>query len=103
MTTYDDYGNIKYIGDIFDFKYNGKGKLYYQNKYYEKDEKIYFNGIFGMDKFIKCTLFSPEGNIVYEGEFIDNYPKEGKNISIYNINGIIEYIRDLFNNQYNGI
>ena len=55
-----------------------------------------------MDIFIKGTLFSPEGNIVYEGEFIDNYLKEGKNISIYNINGIIEYIGDLFNGKYNG-
>ena len=55
-----------------------------------------------MDYFIKGTLFSPEGNIVYEGEFIDNYPKEGKNIIIYNINRIIEYIGDLFNGKYNG-
>ena len=55
-----------------------------------------------MDKFIKGTLFSPEGNKVYEGEFIDNYPKEGKNITIYNINGNTEYIGDLFNGKYNG-
>ena len=55
-----------------------------------------------MDKFIKGILFSPEGNKVYEGEFIDNYPKEGKNITIYNIKGIIKYIGDLFNGKYNG-
>ena len=55
-----------------------------------------------MEKFIKGKLFSPKGDKVYEGEFIDNYPKEGKNISIYNINRIIEYIGDLFNGKYNG-
>ena len=102
MTIYDYYGKIKYIGDFLDFKYNGKGCLYYKNKYYEKDEKIYFDGIFGMDKFIKGTLFSPKGDKLYEGEFIDNYPKEGKNITIYNINGNIEYIGDFFNGKFNG-
>jgi hypothetical protein len=94
---YYDNGDIQYIGDFFDFKYNGKGQLYYK-----KGEKIYFDGIFGMDKFIKGTLFSPQGDKVYEGEFIDNYPKEGKNITIYDINGNTEYIGDLFNGKYNG-
>ena len=102
VSIYDDYGKIKYTGDFFNFKYNGKGKLYYNNNYYEKDEKIYFDGIFAMDKFIKGTLFSPKGDKIYEGEFIDNIPKEGKNITIYNIKGIIEYIGDLFNGKYNG-
>ena len=102
VAIYDDYGKIKYIGDFFDFKYNGKGCLYYKNDYFETDEKIYFDGIFRMDKFIKGTLFSPIGDKVYEGEFIDNYPKEGKNITIYNINGNIEYIGDFFNGKFNG-
>jgi len=70
--------------------------------YFETAEKIYFDGIFRMDKFIKGTLFSPIGDKVYEGEFIDNYPKEGKNITIYNINGNIEYIGDFFNGKFNG-
>ena len=98
--TFYDYGKIKYIGDFFDFKYHGKGKLYYD--YYGKDEKIYFDGIFEMDKFIKGVLFSPGGNKVYEGEFIDNIPKERKNIPLYKINGKTEYIGDLFNGKYNG-
>ena len=46
MIIYDDSGNLKYIGDFFDFKYNGKGKLYYKNDYFTKDEKIYFDEIF---------------------------------------------------------
>ena len=36
-----------------------------------------------MDKFIKGTLFSLEGDKVYEGEFIDNYPKKGVKIFQY--------------------
>ena len=72
VAIYDEYGEIKYFGDFFDFKYNGKGKLYYENDNFKNDEKIYFDGIFGMDKFIKGTLFSPKGDKVYEGEFIDN-------------------------------
>jgi len=102
VSIYDEDGNIKYFGDFFDFKFHGKGQLYYKNNYNEKDEKIYFDGIFEKDKFIKGTLFSPEGDKVYEGEFIDNIPKEGKNISVYNIDRIIEYIGDLSNGKYNG-
>ena len=101
VTIYDDYGNIKYIGDFFDFKYNGKGCLYYKNDYFTKNEKIYYEGIFGRDKFINGTLFSPKGDKLYEGEFFDNYPNEGKNITIYNINRNIEYLGDLFDGKFN--
>ena len=101
-TIYDDNLNIIYIGDFIDFQYNGKGQLYYNKKYNQKEEKIYFEGVFEKDKFIKGTLFSPDGYKVYDGEFCNNIPKEGKNISIYNINGFIDYIGDLLDGKYNG-
>ena len=100
---YDDYGSLKYIGDFSDFKFNGKGKLYYENtSKYKNDEIIYFDGIFRLDKFEKGILFSPLGTILYEGEFIDNYPKEGKNLEIYNIHRNLEFIGDFVNGKYNG-
>ena len=98
---YYDYGKIKYIGNFSDFKFNGKGILYYDNGKY-KNEIIYFNGIFKNDKLEIGILFSPEGNKLYEGEFIDNYPKEGKNVTIYNIHEDIEYIGDLLNGKFDG-
>ena len=98
VSIYDDDGRIIYFGDFSDFKFNGKGILYYR---YE-NEKIYFDGIFRNDEFEKGNLFSPKGNKLYEGEFMDNCPKEGKNVTKYDIYGYLEYIGDLYNGKYNG-
>ena len=68
---YDNNGNIKYNGYFSNNKYNGFGNLFLNKvlKYegyftedkkngkgllhYDKNEKIYFNGIFDMDNYVE--------------------------------------------------
>lgn len=94
---YGYYGKLEYEGFFTNSKKNGKGILYFDN-----NEKIYFNGIFDMDNYIEGILYDLNGNIIYEGLFINNKPKEGKNLKLYTTRGSITYEGDLLNGQYHG-
>jgi hypothetical protein len=111
---------IKYIGYFSEGQYNNYGKLfsnYSQNVlyqgffekgnrrgkgiiFYEKDF-IYIKGLFN-DKKINGILYDPDGNELYKGEFINERPKKGKNIKIYELNGEIKYEGDFLDGEYNG-
>ena len=52
--------------------------------------------------FINGILYDLEGNIIYEGEFFENIPKEGKNIKLNEINGKLKYKGDIFEFKYEG-
>ena len=97
ITIYDNRRNISYIGDFTDFKYNGKGILYY-----DKSNQIYFDGTFDMGLFINGILYDPEGNKIYEGEFTNNQPKDCKNINLYELNGNLKFAGDLSDGKYSG-
>ena len=77
---YSDDNYIIYKGDFLSFKYNGNGTLYF-----EKTDKILFNGTFKDDKYLNGILYYFDGNKKYEGEFNDN---------LYNGKGIIYYEKD---------
>ena len=87
---YNYYQKLEYEGFFTDGKKNGKGLLYYYN-----NNKIYFNGIFDMDNYTEGILYDPKGNIIYKGEFINNKPKEDKNIKLYDTNESLKYEGDL--------
>ena len=88
---------IKYQGDFRDYKYHGKGNLYF-----EYSELIYFSGIFEQNNFIEGNLYSPSGNITYIGKFLNNIPIEGKNIMLYNLDKDLIYEGDFLNAKYHG-
>ena len=95
---YDYYKEkLAYEGFFTEGKKNGKGILYYKNS-----ETIYFNGIFDMDNYSEGILYDPNGNIIYEGLFEKNKPKEGQNLKLYNTYGWLTYEGDLLNFQYHG-
>ena len=97
LTIYDKNKYKVYKGDFDSFKYNGKGILYYRNS-----NIIYFEGYFIDNNYDNGVMFDPEGNILYEGKFIDNHPKESKNIKYYERNGNIKYIGDFKEGKYHG-
>ena len=76
-------------------KMNGKGILYYYNI-----DQIYFNGIFEKNNFIEGIMYDPNENKIYEGNFMNNKPKEAKNIKLYKLNGELEYEGDILNGQF---
>ena len=55
-----------------------------------------------MDNYTEGILYDPKGNIIYKGEFINNKPKEGKNIKLYDTSESLKYEGDLLNGQYHG-
>ena len=60
---------------------------------------MYINGLFN-DKAINGILYDPNGNIIYKGDFINDKPKEGKNLKIYEHNGEIKYEGDFLDGDY---
>ena len=68
---YEDNEDRKYIGDFSNFKYNGKGTIFLENK------KLY-EGIFKNVKYYNGILYYENENKKYEGDFQDN---------LYNGNG----------------
>ena len=63
-------GNIRYDGEIKNFKREGNGKFFYNDGYY-------YIGQFKDNKFHgKGTEYNKNGNIIYEGDFI-NGKREG--------------------------
>jgi len=97
ITIYDRFRCTIYIGDISNFEYNGKGILFY-----ERSNKEYFDGFFEMGSFIYGSLYNPQGNKLYEGEFIDNKPKESKNIKLYELNMDLKFEGGLSEGKYHG-
>ena len=87
-----------YEGYFKDGKYDGIGLEYF---YFEKN-KISFRGIFKDGKYENGILYDLDGKIIYKGEFLNNIPKEGKNIKLYKLNGDLIYEGDLFDFKYNG-
>ena len=141
----DSNDNIIYIGDFYNFKYNGKGILYYKNsnqKLYEgyfKDDKyvngilynidgskkydgyfkddnyhgngilyiygsnqIFFEGEFKEGNFSYGNLYNCQGKIIYNGEYYNNNPENGKNITLYDMEGHLRYQGDVLFYEYNG-
>ena len=94
---YDDLDYIIYKGDFLHFNYHNKGTLYFR-----KSDKIFYSGEFNNGKFINGILYGLNNEKIYEGEFNDNIPKEGKGIKLYNLNGNLEYDGDIANSKYNG-
>ena len=71
----NDNDNIIYVGDFYNFKYNGKGRLYYNNS----NQKLY-EGYFKDDKYVNGILYNIDGSKKYEGYFKND---------IYHGNGIL--------------
>ena len=97
ITIYDNKNFIIYIGDISNFEFNGKGILYY-----EESNEIYFDGFFDMGSYIHGKLYDPQGNLIYDGEFMNNHPKEIKNVNLYELNKNIKFTGDLSKGKYQG-
>ena len=91
-------GNLKYYGNFINFKYNGKGLIYYE----KSNGKIYFDGMFIMDECVNGVLYDPYGIKIYEGEFINNNPKEVKNIKLSEYDENLKYEGEILNGQYSG-
>lgn len=73
-----------YEGPIDNYKANGKGKFVNDNIIYESNFK---NNIKEGDGFIKINNYSNDYNIIYEGEFKNDYINDNKaKINIYNNN-----------------
>ena len=97
VTIYDSEENYVYIGDFYSFKYHGEGTIFF-----EKNNKFFFKGNLREGELINGILYDLEGNPTYEGSFMNNIPKEGKNIKLYKLNTILIYEGDIFNYKYNG-
>ena len=73
--------NLKYEGDIFNYKYDGYGKLYSEREFYERNKEnlIIFDGNFKdgkYDGYGKLYYYDKEYDIYYlyyEGNFKNNY------------------------------
>ena len=98
LNSYENDDYLIYKGDFYDFKYNGKGILYFT-----KENKILFNGIFKNDQYVNGILFYIDGHKQYEGEF-ENNMHEGKGILFFQGNNKIFY-NGIFKkgNFFNGI
>ena len=87
------YQNKKlfYEGQFENNKINGKGIKYYKNG------KIKNEGIFSKNFCIEGIYYSPDGEKLYEGEFINEIPKFSEKIIIYDINTNKIYEGGIFN------
>ena len=97
LIIYDEYDYIIYKGDFSSFKYNGNGILFYEKSYNKFCEGNFKDGIF-----IYGISYDPEGQILYKGDFKNNFPKEGQNIQQYELNGYLKYEGDFLNFNYQG-
>ena len=55
-----------------------------------------------MDNYQEGILYDPDGNEIYEGLFMNNNPKEGKNLKLYRTSGNINYEGNILNGEYHG-
>ena len=71
-------GYKEYEGEFKDDKYEGKGILYF-----ERNNKIFYEGNFIQGEFKYGKLYDLKHDIIYQGEFKKNIPKEGKKGRFY--------------------
>ena len=100
-----EYNNTKivYNGGFYNYKYHGKGVLYYSTN------NIKYDGTFENGYLVKGTEnFDYNGGIKYTGTFLNN-KYHGKGILYYNgamcnpnIKGKIKYEGDFINNTFHG-
>ena len=55
-----------------------------------------------MDNYVEGVEYSPDGEKLYEGLFMNNKPKEGKNIKLYELDGDLKYEGDFLDGQFHG-
>ena len=116
------YISDKYIlfdDDIYNNKYNGKGKLYeritgeyvlkYEGnfldgnifgngiKYYKNGQKK-FEGNFQLNDIFEGIYYSPKGNIIFKGKIDKDYFYDSEIMEIYNDNGYLLYNGKIENN-----
>ena len=92
---YNKKGNKIYSGSISNYVYHGEGI-----EYYNDSDIIHFKGLFNNQIYEKGLINDPKGNKIYEGIFINNIPKECKNIKLFNLDGNIIYEGDLLDGLY---
>ena len=92
---YNKKGNKIYSGSISNYVYHGEGI-----EYYNDSDIIHFKGLFNNQFYEKGLINDPKGNKIYEGIFINNIPKECKNIKLFNLDGNIIYEGDLLDGLY---
>lgn len=69
-TSNENYGTLKYEGEMDDGKMDGKGKLFYPNG------QLAYNGKFKDDKYHgDGILYNKDGSVKYKGEFKDGDAK----------------------------
>ena len=98
--------NLKYEGDIFNYKYDGYGKLYSEIEFYKKNKEnlIIFDGNFNdgkYDGFGKLYYYDKEYDIYYlyyEGNFKNGFFK-GKGLKYY-LTGEKYYEGNFKNNHF---
>ena len=94
---YNIKGYKEYDGEFKNNIYEGIGMLYH-----EHSNKIYSKGTFKEGEIINGLLYDIDGKKIYEGEIRNNFPKEGKNLKLYKINGYLKYEGDIFDYSYHG-
>ena len=95
INIYNKNGNKIYSGSISNFAYHGEGIEYYNNS-----DIIHYKGLFNNQNYERGMMFDPKGYKIYEGIFINNVPKECKNIKLFDLEGNIIYEGDLLDGLY---
>ena len=98
ITIYDKKGIKTYKGDITNYKYDGKGIIYYKDS-----NQIFFDGMIQMGRYLNGIMYDPNGNKIYEGKFINNIPIKCKNIKLYNLYKKLIYEGDILDGKYDGV
>ena len=98
ITIYDKKGIKTYKGDITNYKYDGKGIIYYKDS-----NQIFFDGMIQMGRYLNGIMYDPNGNKIYEGKFINNIPIKCKNIKLYNLYKELIYEGDILDGKYDGV
>ena len=102
ITIYDIDSNKIYTGDFYNFKFNGKGTLFYKEKeelYKIKKNRIHFKGMFKNDLYENGILYDPQGNIVFEGSFLNDIFEKRK---ISDLEGYLQYEGKYYKSKYFG-
>ena len=95
INIYNENGNKIYSGSISNYLYHGEGI-----EYYNDSDIIKFKGLFNKQNYERGAIYDPKGNKIYEGIFINNVPKEYKNIKLFDLDGSIIYEGDLLDGLY---
>ena len=92
---YGEKDHLIYIGDFYNYKYNGKGILFF-----EDGKNIFFNGIFEDDYYGNGILYYIDGNKNYEGYF-ENNKYDGNGTLFYKKDNKIYYVGSFENGYFN--